>query len=139
MVSPLKGKTYEEIYGFEKAQELKRLRAEQFSRVNKGRKHTEEWKRRISLILKGRKRPEHAKLMKERYLKGLWYPPAKNPEIAKKISEIRKKLFKEGKLISPMKGKRQSEEHRLKNSLSHKGKPSPKKIVLPICYIKNML
>lgn len=33
----------------------------------------------------GKKRPEHSKLMKERYEKGLWMPPILNPEFKEKV------------------------------------------------------
>ncbi len=53
----LKGKTYEDIYGIERGIEQKRIRSENQKAVGgyfKGRKHSEESKKKTSLSLKGR-------------------------------------------------------------------------------------
>ena len=88
-----KGKTYEEIYGKEKAEQLRKLRAEIFSKANKGRKLSEKHKKKLSENSgwKGKTRPEHAEFMRQMYLKGKWIPPAKNPKIAEIIGIKNKK------------------------------------------------
>lgn len=92
------GKTYEEIYGAEKAKEI--------SQKNSG-------------------------ALKKLYKEGKKISPMKNPDTVKKVAETMRRLIKEGKLITPlmrkrywphpkgMLGKHQSEETKKKMRDSH--------------------
>lgn len=81
-----KGKTWEEIFGAEKAAEIRQRRK------LVGRKHSEETKKKLSEAKKGNKNPMYGK--------------SPSPEHSRKLSEARK-----GK-PSPIKGKRYSDEAR---------------------------
>lgn len=72
------------------------------SGIYKHKSHTEEWKRNMSNKLKGIKKEPFSE------------------EHKKNISETRKKLFSEGKLVSPMKGKNHLKD--TKEKLKIKGK-----------------
>ena len=65
---------------------MKRFR-EKLRNAHKGKKLSEEHKKKISEnnAWRGKKRPEHSKLMKERYKKGLWKPPILDPRVKEKI------------------------------------------------------
>ena len=119
------GKSYEEIYGIEKAKKIKEKL--------KGRKIL--WKDKIS------------KTLKEKYKKGLIIQPNKNKtkenyepfkKISKKlkgrkilwkdkISKTLKEKYKSGEIIPPMLYKQHSEEIRKKISIGNKGKFSHRK------------
>ena len=91
--------------------------SEQHSKTMKGRRHSEEHKKKISEAEKGRRHSEDTKKKISEARKG----KPKSEETKKKMSAAKK-----GK-TSPNKGKHPSEEARKKMSEAHKGKTSPNK------------
>mgnify|MGYP001427389712 CR=1 FL=1 len=110
------GLTLEEIYGIERAKEIK----EKLSLSHKGQVTSELAKKRASEVNKG----------KATWSKGL----TKETDNRLKLrSELVKEKFKAGEIISARKGMKNSEEHKKKISLANKGKErlsSARKIVV---------
>ncbi len=109
-----KGKTYEELYGKEKAKETKRKMSliNNSGRFKKGHKHSEESKIKMSEARKGIKLSKETKLKMSLSHMG----EIKSKETKLKMGLARKNMFKEGKLKIGIKGK----------SLWNKGWPSKK-------------
>lgn len=110
----------------------KRLYAEGKIKVwNKGKHHTKETIRKISLAKKGqtswnkgKKLPSLSEEHKRKISEGLAYLKGvpRSEEVKKKISEAEKRAYQEGRRINPNKDKHLSEIHKLRISLAQKGK-----------------
>jgi hypothetical protein len=109
--SPKKGLSWEEQYGIERAKEIR----EKASKVKKGHKLTQEHKNKISIALKGHKKPKLSQKQKEQIsltLKELWKqseyadymkksrrPGFDNKQYRKKRSELSKRLWKDSDFV----------------------------------------
>jgi len=125
MTSKIKGKTWEEFYGLERAKEIKeKMRIKKISKIGKsnpfyGKRHSEVSKIKIGLgiskALKGKKFTEEHKRKISLALKG----KPKSEEHKMKYSKTMKKLYIEGKLINHRKGKFHTEETKIKMKQNH--------------------
>lgn len=87
-----------------------------------GYKHTNEARQNISNSLKGRKFSlEHRQHLSEA-LKNSDKNPARNLEVQKKMSKIKKQQYENGELIPYWKGKQRSEDTKKKIGNAHRGK-----------------
>ena len=136
-----KGKNYEEIYGKEKAKEIVKKQLNSFtpkrrlemSLIKKGKKHSEDTKKKISLgntgkevsketrekirnKLMGHKVSKETRKKMQEKTKGR----KESTEIRKRKSERMKKEYSSGLRISAMKGKTHSKEARAKISFGMK-------------------
>ena len=93
-------------------------RSKKLSKILKGKRRSEETRKKISEISKKRRWPEEVKKKMSEAHKGD-KNPMKRPEIRKKISET-------------LKGRRLSEEHKRKLKEAHKGKPRPWEKGIPL-------
>ena len=114
-IQKLRGRTYEEIYGKERAMKIRN----KLSDAQKERfKKTPQW-------CTGKKRSKKFRKKRSEYMLNPENNPSKRLKVRRKLSKImmgrkitwadkisatKKKLYSEGKLVSPMKGKHLSEE-----------------------------
>lgn len=139
-----KGKTYEEIYGEDRAKEIKEKQKnkvcsqetkKKISKANKGRKKSKETRKKLSETNKGKPNPFKGVPKTEEHKKNLSKAaknrPPRSLQHRKKLSESKKgkKRSEETKkkISKTSKGKKRSEETKKKMSDSKRGKLSPGK------------
>jgi len=118
-----KGKTYKELFGEERAKEIRK----NVSEAHKGEKNyfygkhlSEETKKKISLKNKGRKLKHPRSLEYRRKISESNRNRIISEETRKKLSETLKRKYASGEIISSMLGKHHSEETKKKLSYSLK-------------------
>ncbi len=121
-----KGKTYEEMYGKKKAEEIKA----KLSRVNKGKKLSIETIRKMT----GREitKETKAKLRKASLKRRLKFGYINSPETRRKLSEINKGKKHSKETIEKLKQihSNRSKETRRRMGIAHKGKKQSKETIL---------